>query len=197
MTACGFACWEAREDVCRCSCGGRNHGISRKPSCAAVAKPARQMVWENYLWQLDRVAKPVLWAEDQTGGLAGNGVMADGGKLHRPERLDVIARDLNTAKGVSFYGAATARKFWNAADFPHAITRTATPAQIKSWPELAAWRDPTISPHSFAFDRPALLWTRQDKETALVREALAKGQGQDVTTLATMGTPCRETMLAP
>lgn len=26
-TTCGFACWEAREDVCRCSCGGKNHGI--------------------------------------------------------------------------------------------------------------------------------------------------------------------------
>ena len=26
-TTCGFACWEAREEVCRCSCGGANHGI--------------------------------------------------------------------------------------------------------------------------------------------------------------------------
>ena len=24
---CGDGCWHAREDVCRCSCGGRNHGI--------------------------------------------------------------------------------------------------------------------------------------------------------------------------
>lgn len=26
---CNTACWEAREDVCRCMCGGRNHGITR------------------------------------------------------------------------------------------------------------------------------------------------------------------------
>ena len=26
---CGEACWEAREDICRCSCGGKNHGTSR------------------------------------------------------------------------------------------------------------------------------------------------------------------------
>ena len=26
---CGEACWRAREDVCRCSCGGANHGIQR------------------------------------------------------------------------------------------------------------------------------------------------------------------------
>lgn len=24
---CSEACWTAREDVCRCSCGGKNHGI--------------------------------------------------------------------------------------------------------------------------------------------------------------------------
>lgn len=28
---CGEACWEAREDVCRCKCGGKNHGCMRSP----------------------------------------------------------------------------------------------------------------------------------------------------------------------
>ena len=27
---CGASCWEAREDVCRCSCGGRNHGLAKQ-----------------------------------------------------------------------------------------------------------------------------------------------------------------------
>ena len=26
---CGDACWAARSDVCRCSCDGKNHGITR------------------------------------------------------------------------------------------------------------------------------------------------------------------------
>ncbi len=26
---CGPACWEAREDICRCECGGKNHGCLR------------------------------------------------------------------------------------------------------------------------------------------------------------------------
>jgi hypothetical protein len=26
-STCGEACWHAAEDVCRCSCGGKNHGI--------------------------------------------------------------------------------------------------------------------------------------------------------------------------
>lgn len=28
---CGAGCWEAREKVCRCSCGGRNHGCMIDP----------------------------------------------------------------------------------------------------------------------------------------------------------------------
>jgi len=26
-TTCGEACWHAKEDICRCACGGKNHGI--------------------------------------------------------------------------------------------------------------------------------------------------------------------------
>jgi hypothetical protein len=26
-STCGDACWHAREEICRCSCGGANHGI--------------------------------------------------------------------------------------------------------------------------------------------------------------------------
>ena len=26
-STCGEACWSAAEDVCKCSCGGKNHGI--------------------------------------------------------------------------------------------------------------------------------------------------------------------------
>jgi hypothetical protein len=28
-TTCGEACWHAREEICRCSCAGRNHGIAK------------------------------------------------------------------------------------------------------------------------------------------------------------------------
>jgi hypothetical protein len=29
---CTSKCWHAEEDVCRCSCGGRNHGIGHAPT---------------------------------------------------------------------------------------------------------------------------------------------------------------------
>jgi len=30
-STCGDACWHAREEICRCSCGGKNHGILNNP----------------------------------------------------------------------------------------------------------------------------------------------------------------------
>jgi hypothetical protein len=39
LSACGPDCWEARENVCRCSCGGARHGI-RRPTCGpAILRP--------------------------------------------------------------------------------------------------------------------------------------------------------------
>ena len=31
---CGAGCWSAQEDVCKCSCGGKNHGLTLKGGCA-------------------------------------------------------------------------------------------------------------------------------------------------------------------
>lgn len=31
---CGDACWHAREEICRCSCGGANHGILNRGGAA-------------------------------------------------------------------------------------------------------------------------------------------------------------------
>ena len=31
---CGEACWSAQHDVCRCSCGGANHGIKKRGGSA-------------------------------------------------------------------------------------------------------------------------------------------------------------------
>ena len=43
MTAatCGDACWHAREDICRCSCGGKNHGCLRDANGVKPVRTAR------------------------------------------------------------------------------------------------------------------------------------------------------------
>ena len=38
---CGEACWHAREDVCRCSCSGKNHGILKRDGQEQPARTRR------------------------------------------------------------------------------------------------------------------------------------------------------------
>src|SRR3990167_4742820 len=54
MTAatCGDMCWQAREDVCRCSCGGANHGCLRT---ADGVQPARTAKLEGERYTLKAV----------------------------------------------------------------------------------------------------------------------------------------------
>lgn len=49
---CGDACWHARELVCRCSCGGKNHGIL----LAGGSKPERTSKKDQRVYRLCAVA---------------------------------------------------------------------------------------------------------------------------------------------
>lgn len=155
LTACGPMCWEAREDVCRCSCGGANHGIHRhtRPDCAGLK---RQMVYEGFIWELSRVSA----VEDR------------GSNRFSPEHLDSEAQELNTKAGIRYLYAHTARQHYG--EFPVAIVRPATASQIAKWPELNAWRFEDAE-HSMAmYGKPQLLWLRRDDITQQVHEAMRK-----------------------
>jgi hypothetical protein len=56
---CGEPCWEAREDVCRCSCGGKNHGCMRTPD---GIRPTRNSKIDGYRYELKAVGDGV-WEE--------------------------------------------------------------------------------------------------------------------------------------
>lgn len=77
---CGEACWHAREDVCRCSCGGKNHGCLRS---ADGVQPVRSARIDGVMRELKAV------------GTSGE--------------LDGQAREINKAAGVKFHYAHTAR----------------------------------------------------------------------------------------
>lgn len=47
-TTCGMACWSAREEVCRCSCSGRNHGAMRDGG----AQPERTKTVKGTVYRL-------------------------------------------------------------------------------------------------------------------------------------------------
>lgn len=38
---CGEACWHAKEDICRCSCGGKNHGCLRSANSEQPERTCR------------------------------------------------------------------------------------------------------------------------------------------------------------
>jgi hypothetical protein len=53
-TTCGEGCWYAREQVCRCSCGGKNHGCLLDGS---AERPARTSKIHGTLYQLSAVGR--------------------------------------------------------------------------------------------------------------------------------------------
>ncbi len=157
LCGCGPDCWEARNDICRCSCGGRNHGIKRRtPTCQEVPL-RRQMVWEDFLWELVKVSVPV----------------PVGGEVCAPSKFDDEAQAANRAAGIPFLYAHTARKFYGG-DFPVAHVRPFTDAQIAKWTELAAWRGPKAEASMALYGKPVGLWRRMDDLTARVKLEMAR-----------------------
>jgi len=52
---CGDACWHAREEICRCSCGGKNHGILRT---ANGVRPVRTRKIDGNFYELVAICIP-------------------------------------------------------------------------------------------------------------------------------------------
>ena len=51
---CGEACWSAREDICKCSCGGKNHGILLTSD---GTRPMRSSKISGYRYELKAIGK--------------------------------------------------------------------------------------------------------------------------------------------
>lgn len=50
---CGQGCWHAKEDVCHCSCGGKNHGCLRNSDGYA---PVRTSKLDGILYELKAIS---------------------------------------------------------------------------------------------------------------------------------------------
>lgn len=140
-TTCGEACWQAHEDICRCSCGGKNHGCMRS---ADDIQPTRASKIDGYRYELKAVGTNV-YGEAKAINHA-NG----------PRSVDRINERL------------TYTYWWDSTDrgAPARVKR-ATESQIAKWPELSAARSEIESiksqRHCFVdIDRawPYLLWVK-------------------------------------
>lgn len=136
---CGDACWHAREDICRCSCGGKNHGCLRKNGAEQPIRTAK----------IDGVRYK----------LVGVGTRKE---LYNPGRkINQSAgyRNLTTPTYSPSTGEYQQYYYcWHLTD-KHAPARLkpATKDQIKKWPELTAYRE-----NNKAFDFVHLLWQREE-----------------------------------
>lgn len=145
LIGCGDNCWEAKDDLCRCACGGRNHGIRKKqPHCHQIK---RSCIAFESVYELLEVEQPAN---------AENELLPTANELCRPILLDNKARTLNKDAGIFYYPrAATDKK--PVGYLPHAILRPLTESQTTKWAEARAWRD--INPLSYAiYSKPRALW---------------------------------------
>ena len=135
QTACNEACWHAREEACRCSCGGTNHGILRQTPGAPT--PARTSKIDGYMYQLWAVADyPDATREcrriNGAEGMPNKGTSRHGGYVFTFSDSD---------KG------APARR------------RLASVSEFARWPEVSSFKSER---HPGDHYRPDLVWVRTD-----------------------------------
>jgi hypothetical protein len=136
---CGEACWAAREDICRCSCSGRNHGVTRTTNGET---PTRTRRVKAHRYQLLAV------------------------ESYRPDEARIVTlrpiEKLQGAVNVAAYDAGLFNRHasrWDSEWWPSepawpCKVTTASHSAVKGWPELAAWRG--------ARSRPLVAWVRED-----------------------------------
>jgi hypothetical protein len=114
---CGEACWCAREDICRCSCGGKNHGVLRDPN---GVRPERTSKIDNSRYTL----------------------IAVGNYLNIYNQAKAINQSAGYRRIDKVSDTLTYHYSWSETDKgAPARVKPATQSQIERWPELTAWRD--------------------------------------------------------
>jgi hypothetical protein len=136
---CGHGCWHAREDVCRCSCGGQNHGILGRGG----ERPTRTCRIQGALFELVAVVP----------GRSEGECWIDADQRTRAARHDVIVERFPGVDEYA-YGDYRPRKTYPVQD------RKIGPAQAK-WPEVSAvpnayrlvWAQPAGTDYARRTDR--------------------------------------------
>lgn len=148
-TTCGEPCWHAREEVCRCSCGGRNHGCLANGG----ARPQRTAKIDGHRYKLSAVG-----LSETLTPLAQE---MNGRQLRAVERpsfvIDGVDSDYSTtpprkftreewlsARADSSPGRCFVSQYhyrWTATDTgAPARIKTSTAQQLAGWAELSGWK---------------------------------------------------------
>ena len=172
---CGEACWHAHEKECRCSCGGRNHGILNTPD---GQRPDRMCRMNGYVYKLAAVGgHSDLYAKaceiNRQAGysyIEPASLVVDG--QSREATLEIAAQLRAEGKDVwwsQYYGC------WKTTEEgAPARVRYVTTAQLSGWTEVLAYGGATDGGHALQWvrevmpDRPVIL--KVDKQTGLPLE---------------------------
>jgi len=138
---CGEACWQAVEEVCRCSCGGKNHGCMRT---ADGVRPQRTAKIDGYRYTLQAVGTDLYDAAVAINKAAGF------------KAIDKISDTL------------TYHYSWSETDKgAPARLKSASQKQIDTWPELASAREAiaAVKASTHCYNDvinvwPSLLWVK-------------------------------------
>jgi len=140
---CGDACWHAREDICRCSCGGKNHGCLRT---ADGVQPVRTRRIGGRMYRMVAVESYALRMAPGAAPICSIRPMED-------------TKDVWDAKVRQQHLAPTKERTWNDSGIEAVVMKIATKDETARWPELAAWRE---YPYAGWYDRPLVIWARED-----------------------------------
>lgn len=123
---CGEACWHAHEDICRCSCGGKNHGCLRSKD---GKQPERTCRIDGERYKLAGVGRY-------------SDLFNDAKRINREAGWKAIEKPYLADNGGScepFW--VQYRYHWSETDHgAPARLKTANPSQ-RNWNELSGWKD--------------------------------------------------------
>lgn len=138
---CGEACWYAKEEICRCSCGGKNHGCLKRED---GEQPQRTAMIDGVRYKLAAVGKTEMYGE---------------------------ATIINKAAPKRQITSTCAYHWRETEPGAPARVKKASPSQLERWPELKAHLEEITAikarrhaPIEYMRVWPYLLWVRIDLE---------------------------------
>lgn len=162
---CGEACWHARDEICRCSCGGKNHGILRGKDGVQPRRTAK-IAGIMYLLEAVGMFDELYGKAEEINRQAGYKMIEEatlicdsrGTSLH-PDAQGLKEKERLESEGHEVYWSQYLYEWQPTDDGAPARIKYSTENQIAKWPELTAWRVQDVAyPHQRV--RPALLWVR-------------------------------------
>lgn len=138
---CGEPCWHAREEVCRCSCGGRNHGCLLIPGGERPERTAKidgeryKLAGVGRYEDLEPLARKIngqQWRALEKPTIVCGSRCVD----YKPEEIEAAR-----ARGEEVYFQQYYYS-WSATDVgAPARLKTATKDQLAKWTELQGWQN--------------------------------------------------------